>query len=291
MDEKIFYSARKGISKDKSRLDLTGIIRIFGELYGYLSSQGYFQQILGFRCEDDFDSNDFNPGSLGSESMVAAHIALKLRKNHLYPVERAYVNYNEDDLFDVIEFLYTCVSKPTDASFSHAGCSHYHKFDQDAGREEFRSRINEFLQHYNGGYELSESGEILAPPEHGLESLIKDDSPKSSNIDVQLRIDSAINKFRRRNASLDDKGDAVRTLADIFELLRAQVKQILTRKDEGYLFDIANNFEIRHHNDQQKTDYDRAIWLDWMFYFYLSTLHMMLKQLERHKPISSEARY
>ena len=41
---------------------------------------------------------------------------------------------------------------------------------------------------------------------------------------------------------------------------------------------LANNFGIRHHNDQEKTAYDTSLWLSWMFYFYLATIHVVLRK-------------
>jgi hypothetical protein len=42
---------------------------------------------------------------------------------------------------------------------------------------------------------------------------------------------------------------------------------------EGDLFNIANNFAIRHNNREQRGEYDREVWLRWMFYVYLATIH------------------
>lgn len=56
------------------------------------------------------------------------------------------------------------------------------------------------------------------------------------------------------------------------------------------LFNIANNFGIRHYNKEQKTNYDQNIWLSWMFHFYLATLHASLRLIEKNnkeKEISS----
>jgi hypothetical protein len=55
--------------------------------------------------------------------------------------------------------------------------------------------------------------------------------------------------------------------------MRPEWKRILTSKDEADLFNIANNFGIRHHHSKQKTNYNQDVWLRWMFYFYLSTVH------------------
>jgi hypothetical protein len=70
----------------------------------------------------------------------------------------------------------------------------------------------------------------------------------------------------------------VRDLADVLEYLRPKVKALLTSADEKDIFNIANNFGIRHHNDQQKTGYEASLWLSWMFYFYLSTIHVLLRK-------------
>ena len=64
------------------------------------------------------------------------------------------------------------------------------------------------------------------------------------------------------------------------EYLRPKVKALLTSKDEGDLFNIVNNFGVRHPNELQKTSYD-AVWLNWMFYFYLATVHTLLRKIGR----------
>jgi len=69
-------------------------------------------------------------------------------------------------------------------------------------------------------------------------------------------------------------------LADILESLRPKLKLVLTHKDEDDLFNIANNFGIRHKNERQKTDYD-PLWLSWMFYYYLATIHFVTRRLEK----------
>lgn len=58
----------------------------------------------------------------------------------------------------------------------------------------------------------------------------------------------------------------------------------ITSNDEKDLFNIANNLMIRHHNDKQKTDYEIGLWLSWMFYVYLSTIHLILRRVELKRP-------
>ena len=58
----------------------------------------------------------------------------------------------------------------------------------------------------------------------------------------------------------------MRELFDVLEKLRPEVKAEMLRGDEGDLFNIANNFAIRHLNEKQKGNYDSALWHSWMFY-------------------------
>jgi hypothetical protein len=60
-------------------------------------------------------------------------------------------------------------------------------------------------------------------------------------------VNVAIDKFRRCGSTASDRRDAIRDLADILEFLRPQTKAVLTQQDESDLFNIANNFGIRHH--------------------------------------------
>ena len=75
--------------------------------------------------------------------------------------------------------------------------------------------------------------------------------------------------------------DAIRDLADVLEHLRPQAKQVLLGPDESDLFEIANRFGIRHHNQRQKLQYDKAVWFPWMFHYYLATIHAMVHLMER----------
>ena len=83
-------------------------------------------------------------------------------------------------------------------------------------------------------------------------------------------------------AAIEEKGDlrilAVTVLTSFDE--EDMRTMGMTRSIED-LFNIANNFGIRHHKPGQKTDYDRDIWLPWMFYIYLATLRAVTKTLAK----------
>lgn len=272
-----YFSQRTGSNPNLEGLPLSDIIGLFIKVYDHLRQDGYFDEAFGFCCVDAGDI----PGKVKDVEM---EMLLTIRKRNLWPIETHADRYSEDDLFDVIEFLYQIVSKPIDGTMhSYAQCGmHWETFNQAEGRHEYRERLNQVLRHYEKRFELSASGEVLQCPEEGFESIFNADVP-SNETNVVERINAATLKFRRHGSSLDDRRQAVRDLADVLEYMRADVKTLLTSKDESDLFNIANNFGIRHHNDKQKTSYDTAIWLSWMFYFYLATIHVVLRKVEHEK--------
>ena len=154
---------------------------------------------------------------------------------------------------------------------------HWDLFNTADGQKEYRVRVNRVLAQYYRKFELSSSGEVLLKAEAGFDRIFEADVP-TSDPKIRERVDAAVLRFRRHSSTLDDRRQAVRDLADVFEYLRPKVKALLTSKDEDALFNIANNFGIRHHNEVQKTNYD-AIWLNWMFYFYLATVHTLLRKV------------
>jgi hypothetical protein len=106
-------------------------------------------------------------------------------------------------------------------------------------------------------------------------------TPPTKDPDALARLRSAMDRFQRYGSSIEDRRHAVADLAAVLEKLRPQVKKALHRTDEDDLFNLANNFGIRHFNDKQKTDYDPAVWLSCMFYFYLAIINAFLHILER----------
>jgi len=138
--------------------------------------------------------------------------------------------------------------------------------------------VNGILGRYITPYELRENGEIWAIAPTGLEQV---EPMPTGERSIDDRVQSAIRTFRRYGADDDAKRQAVRDLADVFEYLRSTVGTQLLSRDEGELFDIANNFGIRHHNPRQKTDYDSGVWLDWIFFSYLNSVSLVSRLLAK----------
>lgn len=190
--------------------------------------------------------------------------------------------YEEHQVFDLIEFTFDLISKPTDGHFcSRCGRFHASEFDYEHGRRPYRAAVNHLLKRYvNGAYELSADGVILSRTPEGFSPLLESRSDFSDHA-LRERVDRAIREFRQPKSAAQDRRRAVRELADVLETLRPVAKQHLASRDEADLFELANRYAIRHHNDRQKGDYDLGVWADWQFYYYLATIRALVAIVER----------
>lgn len=251
---------------------------LFKTLFVDFEDKGYFQEAFGYDCVDA----GFVPGTLGQN--FAGALLLALRKENLTPIRVRIDGYAEDDLFDVIEFLYDHCSQPIkDGAFYHSfnQCGwHFDRFERELGRREYRERINELLSVYEDGYELSEEGEVLTRADDGLGELLDATLPAIDPENIEGRVAAAITKFRRYRSSPDERRDAVRDLADVLEYLKPRAHAVIDSADESDLFHLANKFGIRHHNSSQKTSYSKPIWYSWMFYYYLATIHAVVRLIK-----------
>jgi hypothetical protein len=203
---------------------------------------------------------------------------IELKMVNLYPVEDYINDYDEATLFSVIEFLYDYVSEPQTKTYHHWDNCGWHTRDYDAkkGKLEYQKRLNEILRQYSRGYELSNTGEIQEIAPTGLETLLEENINTKTPESIEDRIQHAKDKFRRYNASLNDKRDALRELAAVLEFLKKE-GITLSKKDDSDLFQIMNQFDIRHHNKLQQGDYDKDAWYDWIFYTTLASINALLK--------------
>jgi len=281
--EKEYYSIRTGKNKNFSSFDLDVLKNLFLDLYIEFENDGYFQESFGYACVDAEDGYAF--GSLGSN--IEARLYRLIRKKQLWPIRDYILFYSEDDLFDMIEFLYDYVSEPIKYPnnkdyHSYGNCGyHYSKFDKQSGQLYFIESFNNILREYKNGFKINKNGQIIISEETALSNIHSAKLPDDTSDNIKNKIELATNKYLGSRSNLEDRRIAIRELADILEELRKDVNKHLGNKDDDALFNIANNFAIRHSNDKQKIDYDRDIWYSWMYYFYLSTIYTILKIKER----------
>jgi hypothetical protein len=274
MSNRPYFKQRTGA--EPARLSFAQVGRLVASIYESLEVEGYFQQVFGYHCVDAGSVD----GTAGHN--VEAFVYRKTLLEGVVPLRDNLATCDEGTLFTLVEFLYDCASKPlkgTHHTYSDCGW-HYNTFQKEAGQERWRAEVNSVLPNYGDGFELSERGEIERVGATGLRELITAAIPKGAGDENREKIEAAIHRFRHGRATRKQRQDAVRDLADVLEFYRPKVKEHLLKKDEADLFNIANNYAIRHHNDIQKSDYDPA-WLAWMFYMYLSTIHLVLRLIER----------
>jgi hypothetical protein len=289
-EKREYHSQRTGRSiKPKLTLDeFKGIVRsIFQEFL----NKGYFGHALGYQ-----DSRGTIYGDICAhydDDCINQFIFRKLRKRNLWPIIEKIAEYSEDDLFDIIELFYDIIAKPrphkkTKDILNYIGLPspfteipEYLSFNVEEGKNEFRFEVNNALHDYQEGYELSENGEIQLIGEKDLQSLFSEEVSPTGNEAIDKKIEAAIIKFRHHRSSDDQKREAVRELADVLEFLRPEMKKLHISSDESEIFNIANNFGIRHFNPGQKTDYDNPIFLTWIFSCYLSTIYLIIRLLNQ----------
>ncbi|MEN6298604.1 MAG: hypothetical protein ABFD51_01630 [Anaerolineaceae bacterium] len=290
MTNRPYYSIRSG-KKQFAKYDLPILRRLFKDIFIIFLDKYYFQQAFGYYCVDRGEV----PGTLGTD--IDAQIYRRLRKENLYPIQDKCESYSEDDLFDIIEFLYDNVSKPIEGTgwyhnFSNCGM-HDQDFDIKIGRYEYRQEINNLLGDYLAGFELSIEGEIYPLASDGLQDLFDIELPVIDPENINNKVTNAVRKYRNRHATNDEKKDAIRDLADVLEYLREEIRKLIIKgyllnKDESDLFNLANNFGLRHHNENQKTGYDKDIWFPWLFFYYLSTIQAIIAMVKKaeEKPLN-----
>ncbi len=252
------------------------------DLYGKLKSL-----YLWFRERDYFKEVGITKTALPDSITHEATLSLGFTA---FPITKwELFDMTEEHVFDALEFLFDHVSRPgawtsltSDTGFNYYD---YDGYDKAAGQADFREHANIFLADYGSGYELTEEGLILAQGTEGLQYILDAHIPAYEEANVDSKVRGAIVKWRNRALSLDEKRSAIRDLADVFEWLKKarNLSAVLAKKDESAIFELANNFAIRHHDPKQKSNYDRAIWYSWIFHFYLATYHAAIRLLIKHE--------
>ncbi|MFE3874932.1 hypothetical protein ACFXPX_11100 [Kitasatospora sp. NPDC059146] len=269
-----YWSARRGASRQTSKTDLPATCRRFASLVARLDDAGYFASAMGQPCVDDSTI-----GSLGTFPIEELHRQLG-REGGLWPVQRFGEHYDLDDLCDVIEFLADHVRRPTRRHYhSYSNCGwHYDEFDSERGQQLYRSEVNALLAESEIGLMLAESGRLEMVAPGVVEELVTAVRAAENVHDADdMELEHALSQFRIRGASPMDRRQSVIALAGILERRRALIKTHLLSKDEGALFQIANQFGIRHQDAKQQTEYDSELYLEWIFYWYVATINLTNK--------------
>lgn len=276
--DRVYWSERSGRGPARKPLTSAQIRTLYASFLLELEAKGNLQETFGFECVDE----GLIPGTLGPA--IAERLLVLLGYSDIWPIRPATADdWSDDQLFDVMEFMYDHVSEGNRDSgryhsFSDCGWHFYH-FDSESAQEEYRSRVNELLARVEGGLQMTDAGEIIRSAPDGLATLLDARFPALDQNDLD-HVSAAIHKFQSRRSTHTQRRDAVRDLADVLESMRADVKSHMFTQDEGALFEIANKFWIRHNKPGERKDYDHDAWWSWLFYLYLDSIALVthLKQ-------------
>jgi hypothetical protein len=262
-----YWRERKAGQRAVVVLDNAAVVREFIALVNELDDAGYFEKRFGKDCVDD-------PGG-DPDTLIARELGVE----GLWPLEQRRFVDDMDLFFDVVELLHDLVSRPLTRWYHDYGAYGWHhgNFEIEPGRVVYRWRVNKILAGSDLGLRLAEEGEDI-----GRLVTVTDDARSQLVRAVVARDDGepadqvrhALALFRQRGADRNQKRSAVAALALVLEERRRNVlTDALDKSDRGALFNIANNFHIRHQDAKQKRDYDE-FYLDWIFWLYLASIEL-----------------
>jgi len=267
-----YYLKRKKLLNNEFSIDLDDLKRYFFQTYKYFDDRELFDVAFkGVWGVEGFSNKQYQvyPPSMAPTPEI--FFINHLESDDIYPIGKNYNYYNEEELFTVIEILYEHI-----CSYDFGN----DKFMKKEHQEEFATLINNLLKRYKNGYYLDEKqGFIMEQSNEAVNALLQTDIPKTINEGVVEQLQTAVKMFYRFNSNEESKKKAINILADILEPLREDLKDLLNNEYEvnknshdKLIFEVVNQFNIRHNNQKQLTEYSREIWYDWMMQYYTSVI-------------------
>ncbi len=280
------YWSQRVTARELPQEALDSTTRRVRALVRELMGEQFFAEVLGFDCVDD-------SGGYGDFRSTPEHeFERRVGKPDLWAAQDAALSV--DDLCDLIEVFHDLAARPTRGWVHfHGECGWVHhyggggfhptRFDQRSGQALFRWRMNRVLSASALGVVLANDGEDVGRMTRtlptGLAHLVEATLTTGAD-DDRDEINHAVALFRGRSATSQEKRSAIIALAGVLERHRLLLKEHLLSKDEGALFQIANDFDLRHRNADQRSDYDDA-YLEWIFYWYLGTVCLVGRLVDR----------
>jgi hypothetical protein len=278
-----YYNRRTGQEGQPPRLTLPEVGKMLTTAYTLIAQQGYLQRAFGYNCVDAGTVAGLN----GTDVRDALYLATGIKIGGGFAAFLS--DADEVGMFTLVEFVHDHIAKPVKGGYFHSwdNCGwhydcHTGTFDEAEARAEWRGKVNGILKFYEDGYQISLAGEIVRVEPDGTSRLVRAQLSPQVSLTDRAKVTAAVRTFHLGRSTREERKQAVRALADVLEFHRAAVKEHLS-KDEADLFNIANNFSIRHHRADQRDDYDDA-WLTWLFYSYLSTVHFVLGRVHGPGP-------
>ena len=242
------------------------------DLIYQLAHRGYFDREFGSPCVDCAPSPT-GLDALGKSCLDAFGVQLHLP---------AIAELEEHELYGAIEVAHDVIARPRtreEHDFSDCGF-HYKDFAIEPGQSIYRYHVNVLLDALQHPLRMAIDGDdvglLTSRVDKGRTDLL--DAAIQSTSDRGNEIRHAIAQFRRRDATREDRRLACHSLARVLEERRSLIKDSVEfkKKDDGTLFQIANEFDIRHADTvtkPQQSDYGDEF-LDWIFWTFLASVEL-----------------
>ncbi|GAA1465156.1 hypothetical protein GCM10009620_03810 [Microbacterium thalassium] len=255
------------------------LARAYVELVDEMRELDYFPKVLPKGCVDDGGTWQ------GFQDHASDEISKAIRVDVRWPLDDSALSIPDDVLYSVMEYLHDQAQRPRTRGyhpFNECGW-HYSDFNKESGGVVYRWRVNELLERYGVGLRLGNKGDdkgrLLRHSDLKLDELAEE-LTDVSDIGDAGKLASAIRLYRTRTSTEHDRRAAVAQLAGILEKRRLEFKAgEFAKGDETALFNIFNNFAIRHDNVRQQGEYGEE-YLDWIFWTTLAAVQL-LGELER----------
>jgi hypothetical protein len=265
-----YYLHRKNGTDLPSEPDWDAAQRRYRTLMGSMNDAGYFDRAWGADCVDDH--RDWRAPS--------DDVAGELGVTDLNPLATDTAPWDTDVFLSVVEVLHDRVARPRVITRLHdfGGCGrHYDDYAPAPGRAVYRIKVNKIFEQSRLPFRLADvgddAGRVVAFSDDATEDLIKE-AIDTAGPRERDEVRHAIAMFRARGADRGAKRSAIVALGRILELDRPLVKAELKSQDEGTLFRVMNEFDIRHSNDKQLNDYGTEF-LDWVFWTHLASVRLL----------------
>lgn len=269
--ESAYWSARRDPAED------LGLVRAqtrWAALVGELQRKGYLARAAPPTCVRAKVSEPPPVYWLNQETFQRLGLA------DTWPLRPG--EWDRDTFLSLVELVHDLVARPgrrivhnhrDDTSW----CGwHFDRYSIQTGQAVYRWQVDRLFAAYRVGLRFAETGSDAGRLVHvtgdDRDQLIQR-ALTTPDTEDQAAVRHAVAFFRSRAATREDKRSAVVALARLLEDRRELLKAELLSKDEGALFQIANQFDVRHRRADQRPDYDEA-YLDWVFWWYLATIEL-----------------
>lgn len=194
---------------------------------------------------------------------------------------------------DLIQFCYQAVAKPIQGGY-HSFFQHHHlSFDDEAGKESFREKINTIFRRNGIAFVLENDGSIkriipeqfksfisthIQTGDSVLDNMIDDAQHKFVNPDTKIRKEAIERLWDcwERIKTLENQTDKKKSISTLLDKASTTPEaRLLLEEEARKLTDIGNTFHIRHSEATQVVISDNNM-IDYLFYRLFAFIQMLL---------------